>query len=80
MVDLLHMESRIEQLLPKKDLKKDGIHSGISLSVCVCVWLLIICLTFCCSILTYDFLREEGRAIQDEMNQISDIERQAVGM
>jgi hypothetical protein len=80
MVDLLHMESRIEQLLPKKDLKKDGIHSGISLCVCVCVWLLIICLTFCCSILTYDFLREEGRAIQDEMNQISDIERQAVGM
>jgi hypothetical protein len=40
MVDLLHMESRIEQLLPKKDLKKDGIHSGISLSLslslCVC--------------------------------------------
>jgi hypothetical protein len=78
MVNLLHMESRIEQLLQIKDFKKDGIHSGISLSLSL--WLLIICLTFCCSIVTYDFLREEGRAIQDELNQISDIERQAVGM
>jgi hypothetical protein len=43
MVDLLHMESRIEQLLPKKDLKKDGIHSGISLSLCVCV---CVCVAF----------------------------------
>ncbi|GJN18757.1 hypothetical protein PR202_gb05953 [Eleusine coracana subsp. coracana] len=28
----------------------------------------------------HDFLREEGRAIQNELNQISDIERQAVGL
>ena len=28
----------------------------------------------------YIFLREEGRAIQSELNQISDIENQAVGV
>lgn len=71
------LESRIEQQLQKKDSKKDGIHSGIppppsESFISVLITLYNMGDAFC-------FIREEGRSIQHELREISDIENQAVG-
>jgi hypothetical protein len=70
------LESRIEQQLQRKDSKKDGIHSGIpppsESFISVLITLYNMGDAFC-------FIREEGRSIQHELREISDIENQAVG-